>query len=114
MKQYFQPLGQHKGWLVLGGFCVLGVALIGYGLSPSSPECQSNMIGLSCAECLAANAASSGIGSSISGCLPFPFAMRFYDNFNKFSLLAGFVVVFMTGVAGVKLSSLGQVDRRYR
>jgi hypothetical protein len=33
MKHYFQSLGQHKEWLVLGGFCVLGVALIGSGLS---------------------------------------------------------------------------------
>jgi hypothetical protein len=40
--------------------------------------------------------------------------MEFYDHFNKFSLLVGFVVVFMTGVAGVKLSSLAQVNQRYR
>ena len=32
MNRSFQDLTQHKEWLVLGDFCVLGIVYIGYGL----------------------------------------------------------------------------------
>jgi hypothetical protein len=89
--------------MIVGGVGILGLALIGSGLSPSAPVCSSNVMGLSCAECLAANTASSGMGGSISGCLPFPFAMWFYSNYNKVSILFGFVMVVMTVIAGVRV-----------
>ena len=114
MKQVLQPFSQHKIGIILAGFFILGVGTMGLGLSPSSPECPSNVMGLSCSECVESNAASSGVGMSISGCLPFPFAIQIYDNYNQITLIAGFVIVFMSSVAGVKLSPFGQGDQRYR
>jgi hypothetical protein len=102
MNRFLQPLSRPKEWVLLGGLCILGVALVGYGISSPTPGCQSNVMGLSCPECLAANAASSGMGSSISGCLPFPFAIWFYSNYNKVSILFGFVMVVMPAIAGVR------------
>jgi hypothetical protein len=114
MKRFLQPFTQHKEWVLLGGLCILGVALVGYGISSPTPGCQSNVMGLSCSQCLQSNAASSGVGTSISGCLPFPFAMWFYDHFGEISALFGFVMVVLTVIAGVNLSSLGQADPRER
>jgi hypothetical protein len=102
MKQFLQPIIRRKKWMIVGGLGILGIALIGSGLSPSAPVCSSNVMELSCGECLAANAASSGMGDSISGCLPFPFAMWLYSNYNKVSILFGFVMGVMTAIAGVR------------